>query len=352
MKTDYTAILTNLGRELEAAAIAGGQQIVLTEFAVGDGKALPPDPTRTKLAGEKYRAKISALSVSPDQKNQIIAVLTLPAETCCFTVREVGLFTEKGELYAIANCAAIEKPSGGISITIQFRLAVSCTEQINLNVATGDGLFLRQNNNLTDLADKSAALRHLGIVDLIYPVGVVTFFAQNKDPNLLFPGTAWKYLGENKTIRLASADANDLMTSGGADTIALTPDNLPAHSHQFSANTSSFDYGTKQTTGFDYGWKQTDTQGNHTHSLFKATYDNNGNLTIKYGAGGGSWIRNGTMSDDGAHMHNVYIGGHDHWVGIGAHSHSVSGTTASVGSGTAFSVANSFIKLMGWYRSA
>ncbi|ADP12374.1 putative phage tail fiber protein [Erwinia sp. Ejp617] len=189
-------------------------------------------------------------------------------------------------------------------------------------------------------------------VDMLYPVGIVTWFAQNKDPNTLFPGTTWKYIGENKTIRLCKADGSDIMTTGGSDSVTLAVGNIPAHGHTFSANTSSFDYGSKQTAGFDYGWKQTDTQGNHTHSLFKSSYDNNGDLTIKYGGGGGSWIRNGTMSDDGAHVHNIHIGGHDHWVGIGAHSHSVSGTTASVGSGSAFSVANSFIKLMGWYRSA
>lgn len=187
-------------------------------------------------------------------------------------------------------------------------------------------------------------------VDALYPVGIVTWFAQNKDPNTLFPGTTWKYIGENRMVRLASANGSDVMTTGGSDSVTLVTENLPAHSHTFSANTSSFDYGSKQTTGFDYGWKQTDVQGDHAH-----TY----NEVIPRGASGmdigGNWettIRGSATSTAGAHAHNVHIGAHDHWVGIGAHSHSVSGTTSVAGSGVAFSVANSFIKLMGWYRSA
>ncbi|MCT2387152.1 phage baseplate protein [Erwinia pyrifoliae] len=187
-------------------------------------------------------------------------------------------------------------------------------------------------------------------VDMLYPIGIVTWFAQKKDPNKLFPGTTWKYIGENRTIRLASANGSDVMTTGGSDSVTLAVGNIPAHGHTFSANTGSFDYGTKGTSTFDYGNKVTDTQGNHTHSY---------NEVIPRGASGmdigGIWettIRGSDTSTAGAHAHNVAIGAHGHTVEIGAHSHSVSGTTANTGAGTAINVTNAFIKLMGWYRSA
>ena len=184
---------------------------------------------------------------------------------------------------------------------------------------------------------------------MLYPIGIVTWFAQNKDPNALFPGTTWKYIGENRTIRLASANGSDVMTTGGSDSVTLSVGNIPAHGHTFSANTSAFDYGNRETTGFDYGWKQTDVQGDHAH-----------NYTFLQWQAGWGWpsgntnmgSATATTSTAGAHAHNVYIGAHSHVVGIGPHSHSVSGTTAAVGSGAAFAVTNSFIKLMGWYRSA
>ncbi|OJT41523.1 phage tail protein [Serratia plymuthica] len=160
---DYYAILTNTGKALEAAAIANGTKITLIKFVVGDGngQAQIPDPARTTLVHEVYRNSISDLTVSTDQPNQIIAQLVMPANVGGFTVREIGLLTDKGELYAIANCATFDKPVNGVSITMQFRLAVSDTDNITLNVATGEGLFLRQDANLSDVKDKTKARQNL-----------------------------------------------------------------------------------------------------------------------------------------------------------------------------------------------
>lgn len=160
---DYYAILTNTGKALEAAAIANGTKITLIKFVVGDGsgQAQTPDPARTALVHEVYRNSISDLTVSTDQPNQIIAQLVMPANVGGFTVREIGLLTDKGELYAIANCATFDKPVNGVSITMQFRLAVSETDNVTLNVATGEGLFLRQDANLSDVKDKQKARQNL-----------------------------------------------------------------------------------------------------------------------------------------------------------------------------------------------
>jgi hypothetical protein len=191
----------------------------------------------------------------------------------------------------------------------------------------------------------------LNPVDILYPVGIVTWFAQNKDPNTLFPGTTWKYIGENRTIRLASANGRDVMTTGGSDSVTLAVGNIPAHGHTFSANTSSFDFGTKTTTSFDYGNKQTDIQGDHTHTITGQNYEGR-DTQLSFMSRLKADSPSKQTSQAGNHAHNVTIGAHSHTVGIGAHSHSVSGTTANTGAGTAFSVVNAFIKLMAWYRSA
>ncbi|WP_273867608.1 phage tail protein [Serratia odorifera] len=162
---DYYAILTNTGKALEADAVASGTKIILTHFVVGDGngQAQIPDPTRTALVHEVYRNGISDLFVSAEQTSQIVAQCVLPANTGGFSVREIGLLTDKGELYAIANCAAFDKPPNGVSITMQFRLAVSETDSVTLNVATGEGLFLRIDQNLSDVKDKNQARANLGL---------------------------------------------------------------------------------------------------------------------------------------------------------------------------------------------
>nr|WP_247652091.1 phage tail protein [Serratia symbiotica] len=194
-------------------------------------------------------------------------------------------------------------------------------------------------------------------VDALYPIGIVTWFAQNKDPNTLFPGTTWKYIGENRTIRLAAANGSDVMTTGGSDAVTLATGNLPAHGHGFSATTGSFDYGTKSSNS----------AGAHTHTVSgtaASAGDHAHKIPSAHGTGAGSAYVEGPYAADevptrsaGAHTHNISgtaasAGAHTHTVAIGSHTHTVSGTTANTGTGTAFAVTNAFVKLMGWYRSA
>lgn len=155
---DYYSIITNRGKELETEALASGRLIVLTHFVVGDsnGKQVKPDPAQIRLINETYRGDIAELVVSPEQSTQLMAKIVLPTGVGGFTVREVGLMTDAGELYAVANCPSIDKPVGGVSVNMQFRLAVSDTSNITLNVATGDGLFLRIDQNLKEIKARGA----------------------------------------------------------------------------------------------------------------------------------------------------------------------------------------------------
>lgn len=169
---NFYSIITNRGKELEAEALASGTKITLAKFVVGDGngQAVALKPTQTKLINEQYRGDIGELSVSPDQPTQMMAKVVLPTEVGGFTVREIGMLTDAGELYAVANCAAIEKPVGSVSVNMQFRLAVSDTANITLNVATGDGLFLRIDQDLLEIRGRGAqaqktARESLAIVD-------------------------------------------------------------------------------------------------------------------------------------------------------------------------------------------
>ncbi|MDM2750295.1 phage tail protein [Citrobacter sp. Cs237] len=169
---DYYSIITNRGKELEAEALASGRPIVLTQFVVGDsnGQQIKPDPKQIRLVNETFRGVIAELIVSPDQSTQLMAKIILPTGMGGFTVREVGLLTDAGELYAVANCPAIDKPVGGVSVNMQFRLAVSDTSNITLNVATGDGLFLRIDQNLKEIKARGddsqrEARESIGILD-------------------------------------------------------------------------------------------------------------------------------------------------------------------------------------------
>ena len=207
----------------------------------------------------------------------------------------------------------------------------------------------------------------------IYPVGIVTWFNSNVDPNTALPGLTWTYLnnGVGRTIRIAAANGSDVATTGGSDSVTLAVGNLPSHTHSFSATTSSFDYGTKNTNS----------TGGHTHSVSGTTSaagDHAHHLGLLLVNGGDAQYGYTTVSNSktrtldwldrkdnkfpntnttGKHTHTWSgttsgAGDHSHSVGIGAHSHKVSGNTGSTGSGSAFSVTNQFYKLMAWVRTA
>lgn len=207
----------------------------------------------------------------------------------------------------------------------------------------------------------------------IYPVGIVTWFNSNVNPNTALPGLTWTYLnnGVGRTIRIAAANGSDVATTGGSDSVTLAVGNLPSHTHSFSATTSSFDYGTKGTNstgGHTHSVSgTTSAAGNHAHHLGLLLV-NGGDAQYGYTTIGNNKTRTLDWLDrtdnkfpntntTGNHTHTWSgttsgAGNHSHSVGIGAHSHTVSGNTGSTGSGSAFSVTNQFYKLMAWVRTA
>jgi microcystin-dependent protein len=107
--------------------------------------------------------------------------------------------------------------------------------------------------------------------------------------------------------------------TGGAATNTLSAANLPAHTHTFSATTSSD--GSHGHTG------STDSAGNHSHTvnLLNSGFNNTNNV---YNEGTVAFT-NAVTNTAGAHAHNLTINS------AGAHTHTLSGTTSSIGSGTA-----------------
>jgi len=157
------AVLTDRGAELEAAALASGVPVRLKLFVIGDANGaeeVTPDPARTALIHEVYRGDIHGAASSG---NQVTFTLDVPTETGGYTIREVGILTEDGELYSVARSPDILKPteSNGavISVTYKYTLAVSSTSTVSVIVyndyltpEAADKKYLQINNNLSEIA--------------------------------------------------------------------------------------------------------------------------------------------------------------------------------------------------------
>ncbi|EMK7712492.1 phage tail protein, partial [Yersinia enterocolitica] len=140
MTAKFFAILTNQGAAKLANATALDTQLQITQMAVGDGGgALPtPNPTQTKLIGEKRRAALNSLSIDTVNSNQIIAEQVIPETDGGWWIREIGLFDKDGVLIAIANCPETYKPQlqegSGRTQTVRMVLIVSSTEAVTLKI--------------------------------------------------------------------------------------------------------------------------------------------------------------------------------------------------------------------------
>lgn len=107
----YEAVVTDLGNELMMDAIANGKKVAITEFAVGDGAGdyYKPSTEMTALKSEKWRGPINSCEVSSEAPNVLEVSAICPGDAGGFTIREMGVFDEAGNMIAICNCPATPK---------------------------------------------------------------------------------------------------------------------------------------------------------------------------------------------------------------------------------------------------
>lgn len=109
---DYYTLLTNAGLAYEAACKANGVPIKLSKYSVGDGNGsvYNPDASATSLRRELWRGDINALLQDANNPSWLIAELTLPDSVGGWYIREAGVWTDSGILYAIIKYPESYKP--------------------------------------------------------------------------------------------------------------------------------------------------------------------------------------------------------------------------------------------------
>lgn len=126
MNKMYYSLLTDIGiREMTAASVAD-KKVTLSHMVIGDGNGTVYQPTgkETALKHEVYRAPLASLRV---QENRLIADAVIPYDASGFTVREIGLLDQTGQLIAVGNFPDVPKDSSAdgalgelhITITVQ-----------------------------------------------------------------------------------------------------------------------------------------------------------------------------------------------------------------------------------------
>ncbi|MFJ2389886.1 phage tail-collar fiber domain-containing protein [Pseudomonas koreensis] len=109
---DYYTLLTNAGIAYETACKAAGLPIKLTQISVGDGggSVYNPAATATALKREVWRGPLNALFQDEKNPSWLLAEVTIPPDVGGWYVREAGLWTDTGILYAIVKYPESFKP--------------------------------------------------------------------------------------------------------------------------------------------------------------------------------------------------------------------------------------------------
>ncbi|UYT57766.1 phage tail protein [Brucella sp. MAB-22] len=136
MAQNTFALMTNLGRAKEAAALANGTSVVITHIAIGDGTTVPSGG-ETALYHEVARKAISGHGTVVGASNVAYFDIFLEAAEGPYTIREAGLIDQDGDLIAIARYdPPINKPvpASGQTVEGTVRLEVAFSNLANVTI--------------------------------------------------------------------------------------------------------------------------------------------------------------------------------------------------------------------------
>lgn len=137
-----SAIVTLIGQSAIADAVANGTEITFAELAVGDGdgSSVTPLETMTGLVNEVGRVSVQSVSRDEGNPNVVTIEALLDEEEGPYTIREIGVFDDDGQMLAVASYPTTEKltTAQGVTTTLTIRviLIISDTAQVTVQMSS------------------------------------------------------------------------------------------------------------------------------------------------------------------------------------------------------------------------
>ncbi|UDN56910.1 phage tail protein [Clostridioides sp. ES-S-0010-02] len=136
----FYTILTNIGKAKIANAGMLGKSVVLEKIQAGDrgGSYYNPTEDQTALKNKVWEGNINAFDKDENNPNWIIATACVPGSIGGFTVREMALIDNEGDMIAICKSPETYKPKVGNGamkdLYLKFIIEVSNVEKVTLIV--------------------------------------------------------------------------------------------------------------------------------------------------------------------------------------------------------------------------
>ncbi|GAA3911818.1 hypothetical protein GCM10022405_41270 [Gibbsiella dentisursi] len=165
MAKQFASLITEKGKALITAALAGGDTITLKYFAVGDGNGavITPSGDMTALVHEVARVDINSLKETDATQQVVTAEAIIPANTGGFWIREAGVFTEDGTLVAVSQMPETYKPDtdDGATSTQTVRMLLTVSDASTINLTVDDSLVIATEDYVNDkLAEHEKSRNH------------------------------------------------------------------------------------------------------------------------------------------------------------------------------------------------
>ena len=137
MAKKYYSTLTKIGLNAIARATTMNEKVKFSKFCIGDAE-IHPDVTTTALGHEVWQGSLSSIVVDENNPNWIVLTCIISATVGGFTIREVGIKDEDGNLLAVASYPETYKPilaeGAGKDLIVRVILEVSNTECVELKI--------------------------------------------------------------------------------------------------------------------------------------------------------------------------------------------------------------------------
>ena len=151
--SDYYALVTTTGLAKLAALPVGGT-LTLTHMAFGNS-TIDPTEDMTALHSEQHRCALLNVEVEATNPNNLAAEAIIDSTVGGFWIREVGIYDEDGDLFAVGKYPATYKPEtteGTVKeLGVRMILAVSNAEDVIVTYHSGiiQGAANQDLSNLT-----------------------------------------------------------------------------------------------------------------------------------------------------------------------------------------------------------
>jgi phage-related tail fiber protein len=139
----YGILTTDIGNALLAAAESNGSAIILASLAIGDGKGASVTPTgaETALVRQVFQTAFESKNVNRSDASIVDLVVSIPPTEGGWMMREVGVFTSDGKLFAYGNTAeryqptASEGETGESTLTVRLKVGRASLVTITVDSA-------------------------------------------------------------------------------------------------------------------------------------------------------------------------------------------------------------------------